>query len=140
MHGGRLSERSLAVTRDPDLERQVLLAVEAYDGESSPGYADLSSLGASELQINHQVRLLHEAGLICAIEAATTTSCFAMVPVRLTMAGHEYLDAIRDDEVWRRTQDGAGAVGSFSLEMLGALARGFVREKLRKHTGLEIDL
>ena len=56
------------------------------------------------------------------------------------MAGHEYLDAIRDDEVWRRTKDGAHAVGSFSLEVLGTLARGLVREKICRHTGIEVDL
>lgn len=41
--------------RDPDLERQILLAIEAYDGESRPGYADLSSLKAPELQVKYQV-------------------------------------------------------------------------------------
>jgi hypothetical protein len=34
--------------RDSDLERQILLAIEAYDGEARPGYADLSSLEAPD--------------------------------------------------------------------------------------------
>lgn len=42
-----------------------------------------------------------------------------MLPIRLTMAGHEYLDTIRDEEVWRRTKEGDRAVGSFSLATLG---------------------
>ena len=126
--------------RDPDLERQILLAIEAYDGESRPGYADLSGLDAPRLQVNYQVRLLAEAGLISATEAETLTDRFAMLPIRLTMAGHEYLDTIRDEEVWRRTKEGARAIGSFSLDALGALARGLVREKIRQHTGIEVDL
>ncbi len=126
--------------RDPDLERDILLAIEAYDGESRPGYADLSCLKAPELQVKYQVVLLHEAGLIQAIDAATLQDRFAMMPIRLTMAGHEYLDTIRDEEVWRRTKEGARAVGSFSLDALGTLARGLVREKIRKHTGIEVDL
>lgn len=126
--------------RDPDLERDILLAIEAYDGEAAPGYADLSGLEAPELQVNYQVVLLHEAGLIQAIDAATLDDRFAMMPIRLTMAGHEYLDTIRDEEVWRRTKEGARVVGTFSLDALGALARGLVREKIRRHTGIEVDL
>ncbi|WP_372922646.1 hypothetical protein [Roseovarius sp.] len=41
--------------RDPDLERQILLAVEAYDGVSRPGYANLSGLEAPDLQVKHEV-------------------------------------------------------------------------------------
>lgn len=126
--------------RDPDLERDILLAIEAYDGEAAPGYAALSGLKAPELQVNYQIVLLNEAGLIHAIDAATLNDRFAIMPIRLTMAGHEYLDTIRDEEVWRRTKEGARAVGSFSLDALGALARGLVREKIRKHTGVEVDL
>lgn len=126
--------------RDPDIERNILLAIEAYDGESRPGYADLSGLEAPDLQVKYQVVLLHEAGLIQAIDAATLDDRFAMMPIRLTVAGHEYLDTIRDEEVWRRTKEGARAVGSFSLDALGALARGLVREKIRRHTGIEVDL
>ncbi|UMA67234.1 DUF2513 domain-containing protein (plasmid) [Roseivivax marinus] len=126
--------------RDPDLEREILLAIESYDGEAAPGYANLGDLGAARIQVNYQVRLLDEAGLIFAVDAETMGDRFAMLPIRLTMAGHEYLDTIRDEEVWRRTKEGARAVGSFSLATLGALARGLVREKIRKHTGVEVDL
>ena len=49
--------------RDPDLEREILLAIEAYDGESRPGYADLSHFNAPRIQISYQVRLLDEARL-----------------------------------------------------------------------------
>lgn len=90
--------------------------------------------------MNYQVVLLHEAGLIQAVDAATLKNRFAMMPIRLTMAGHEYLDTIRDEEVWRRTKEDARAVGSFSLEALGTLARGFVRQKIRPRTGVEVDL
>lgn len=90
--------------------------------------------------MKYQVVLLHEAGLTQAIDASTLQDRFAMMPIRPTMAGHEYLDTIRDDEVWRRTKEGARAVSSFSRDALGALAKGLVREKIRKHTGVEVNL
>ena len=63
-----------------------------------------------------------------------------MFPIRLTMAEHEYLDTIRDEENWRRTKEGARVFGSFTLDALAALAKGLVREKIRKHIGIEVDL
>lgn len=50
--------------RDPGLERQILLANEAYDGESRPGYADPSDLRGPDLQVKYHVILLGEAGVI----------------------------------------------------------------------------
>lgn len=50
--------------RDPDLEREILLAIKDYDGEAAPGYADFSGLEARGLQVNYQVVLRHEAGPI----------------------------------------------------------------------------
>lgn len=127
--------------RDPDLEREILLAIEAYDPQTD-SEIDLASFGGhSDRQASYQVMLLDEAGLIKADEIPDADgTTFWWVPERLTIAGHEYLDTIRDEEIWRRTKEGARTVGSFSLDALGALARGLVREKIRQHTGIEVDL
>lgn len=126
--------------RDPDLERQILLAIEAYDGISEPGHAKVRHLAPTSHEADYHVLLLSEAGLISAMDMRTDGDPYEMWPTRLTMAGHEYLDTIRDEEVWRRTKEGARAVGSFSLDALRALAKGLVREKIRKHTGVEVEL
>lgn len=47
----------------------------------------------------------------------------AWVGVRLTWAGHDYLDGIRDPAIWRHTKRAAGKLGSWSLETVGAIAR-----------------
>ncbi len=141
MRGGRSPRKGRQMKRDPDLERQILLAIEANDPQTGSDI-DLSSFEShSDRQLSYQVMLLHEAGLIKAHEIPDESDApLWWMPERLTMAGHEYLDSIRDEEAWRRTKEGALAVGSFSLEALGALARALVREKIRKHTGLEVDL
>ena len=41
------------------------------------------------------------------------------------MAGHQYLEMIRDPEIWRQTKESAQKIGSFSLDVLSALAKGF---------------
>lgn len=126
--------------RDPDLERDILLAVEAYDEVSGPRCTEIRHLASTPLEADYRALLLWEAGLIDAVDARTTEEPFEMWPIRLTMVGHEYLDSIRDEEVWRHTKKGAQAVGSFSLDALGALAKNLLREKLPKHTGAEVDL
>ena len=126
--------------RHLDLEREILLAVEADD--HSEAWVNLSGVqGYDERQIGDHVMLLYEAELIDALERQNMNAVAGMGwhPKRLTMAGHEYLDTIRDPEIWRQTKDGAEQVGSFSLEFVSALAKGFIREQTKKLTGLEID-
>ncbi len=55
------------------------------------------------------------------------------------MAGHQYLEAIRDPEIWRKTKEGASLAGSFSIDLLGKLANGFIRTQIKKHTGIDIE-
>jgi hypothetical protein len=122
--------------RDPDLEREIL-AIEADDG--TEGHVHLSAIEAPARQINYQVLLLSEADLVRAVDVSAYSEKFAMLPIRLTMADHEYLDAIRDDEVWHRTKEGARH-RQLQLGDTWALSRRLVREKIRQHTGVEVDL
>lgn len=126
--------------RNPDLEREILLLVEA-DNHDHPGFIDLSVIdGFSDHEKGYHVLLLYEAGLIDAIDASSKSARFGWHPERLTMVGHEYLEAIRDPEIWRKTKEGAGQAGSFSLEVLSALAKGLVKQQIKKLTGVEINL
>jgi hypothetical protein len=49
-----------------------------------------------------------EAGLIEA-QNLVTMQKYLWLPKRLTWDGHEFLDAIRDPEVWRRTKEGVAS-------------------------------
>jgi hypothetical protein len=48
---------------------------------------------------------------------------------RITWMGHEFIDSIRDPEIWRKTKEGAAKVGSWSLKLMGEMATGFIRLK-----------
>lgn len=126
--------------RHPDLEREILLIVEADEHEGSQ-LLDLSNIeGYSTQQVGYHVLLLHEAGLIEAINVSSMGDRFDWIPERLTMRGHQYLETIRDPEIWRKTKEGAAKVGSYSIELLSALAKGFLRQQVKKLTGVEIEL
>ncbi|MBB2170451.1 DUF2513 domain-containing protein, partial [Gluconacetobacter aggeris] len=54
----------------------------------------------------------------------------------LSWAGHEFLDSVRDGEVWKRTKDGATRAGGFTIGLLGDLAKAILKGEIVKHTGL----
>ena len=49
--------------------------------------------------------------------------------LRISWAGHEFLDKVRDPEIWRKTKEGASRVGSWSVKFLGELAAGLIKAK-----------
>jgi hypothetical protein len=85
--------------RDLDLVRRILLHLE--EGESSPsGWGAFVEDGYDFAAIHYHVRLLHEAGLIEADEIVPGQ----WWPERMTWAGHEFLDAARNEELWREAK------------------------------------
>jgi hypothetical protein len=59
--------------------------------------------------------------------------------VRMTWDGHDFLNTVRDDEIWRKAKEGVDAAGVFSFDLLKKLASGLVRTQIEKHTGIKID-
>jgi hypothetical protein len=56
----------------------------------------------------------------------------------ITWKGHEYINLVRDPKIWKKTKDGVKGLGSFSLELLGELAKGFIKTQIEKQTGLKL--
>lgn len=48
----------------------------------------------------------------------------------ITYEGHQFLENIRDPEIWAKTKQAAGKVGGVSLSVLGEIALGFVRQSI----------
>lgn len=56
----------------------------------------------------------------------------------LTWKSHEFLDNIRAKDIWDQASEHASDLGGFSMELLGDLAKGLVKTKIAKHTGIEL--
>lgn len=117
--------------RDLDLVRRILLHLEG--GEANP--TSFTDGGFEPAVIHDHVRLMHDAGLIEADEIVPGQ----WWPERMTWAGHEFLDAARNEELWRETKKrvvkGGGAPFSVFHELLlsGLRARlGAARESKRR--------
>jgi hypothetical protein len=48
----------------------------------------------------------------------------------LTYQGHEFLDTVRDSEIWRRTKDSAAKAGAASVQILFSVATALAKQKL----------
>ncbi len=88
--------------RHSQLIRRILLAIEPlpYPNE----YISFDWKDYTPDMISYHVNLLHDSGLIQATENKLT--CFdEWNDVRLTWTGHEFLELIRDEKVWKTTLD-----------------------------------
>lgn len=122
---------------DKDLVREILITIE--DSADDPrGWITLELEGYSANHVSYHVQLLDEAGYI---EAQNLSSLgkdgYEWQPKRLTFQGHEFLDTIRDNELWRRTKDTAKDLSIGGLKALFEIARAFGKQKLLEH-GLPI--
>lgn len=110
--------------RDMEKVRGVLLAIEEMDG---PFFLDLKppALGGTDdaRETVEYLRLLQSAGFL---------ECSQKNTYRMTWAGHEFLDSVRDPEIWRKTKEGANKVGSWSIKLLGELALGYAKVRAQE--------
>ncbi|MBD2841317.1 DUF2513 domain-containing protein [Erythrobacter rubeus] len=47
----------------------------------------------------------------------------------MTWEGHEFLDKVRDPEIWRKTKKGASELNSWGVKLIGEMATGYIRAK-----------
>ncbi len=98
--------------RDMELVRQILLAVEAHPSAVQP--CELHIPGFSEEQIAYHTQLLSQAGFLEGVKYDGPWGA-EVVPVRLTWAGHEFLEAAREPMRWTQAKALIGKIGGASL-------------------------
>lgn len=106
-----------------DCVREVLIYLEEH-----LGYDD--RLDASSIKIEpytyeeilYTISLLSEAGYIKTIPIRNLSAATSYFVVSILMPGHDLLDNIRDDNVWRKTKKIASKFASASLNVLSSVA------------------
>lgn len=130
--------------RDFDLIRQILLAVEAeHTGRDDVEWdlSDLSKFGGCDRdEFFGNFKLLIKAGFLEPDRGGDFCIDDKIYTYGLTWYGHEFLDSIRDEKVWRKTKEGARKVGSFSVDVLTDIARAIINKKIKDLTGGEFGL
>lgn len=101
-----------------DLVRLLLLEIEDKTGPyDSLELSDISIKDFSDEEILYTTERLLEAGYIKA-RLETTDLHRDQVIYSLTWDGHKFLDTVRDNVVWRRTNDIVKKLSSVSLSLI----------------------
>lgn len=121
--------------RDMDLVRELLLLIEkeidpAEDTESPPAALE----GRTHDEIVYHLTIMAEAGFLIG-EPALSNAFFTD---RMTWAGHDFLDGVRDEAAWKKTKDGAQQIGSWTVGVLVDLAKAYAKQEAKKRLGLDL--
>lgn len=115
--------------RDMDLARAILLKIEAdQKGRTS---ATIEIDGFESHAVADHVELLKGAGFLDA-PSSTIGSMTLRQGLGITWEGYEFLESMRDPEVWSKTKAGAKKVGNWSISLLAELGKAYVKEKAVK--------
>ena len=112
---------------DKDLVRKILLKLEEDQSEPRE-IVNLQVSGHTHREISYHVQLLSQAGFVKAIDASSFDG-EDWKPQHLTYEGHEFLDTVRDPQIWRETKDMAGKVGAVSVQMLWEIGKAVLKAK-----------
>jgi hypothetical protein len=123
--------------RDMELIRTILLRVEEdpkFDGSFQGVDAiSLRITDQPEAEVRYQLVLLVEAGFLIGNVKLANTNLPVFGPIvvaRLTWQGHEFLDDIRDPQIWGKTKERAKAVASVGFGFLWEIAKAEIKTKL----------
>jgi hypothetical protein len=109
--------------RDMDLIRKILFNLGDSEFYSDMGYPRIDGYNID--QIKHHVFIMRDAGLLRFTEGKTVDGFLDEtedLELRLTWEGHEFLEKVRDDKLWKSILDTTKKkTGGLSFDVLKAL-------------------
>jgi hypothetical protein len=115
--------------RDFELIRKLLIF---FEEKQSAGHVQLPPIdGYDERTVKYHLVLLYEGGLLSceAVRSTTSDRVIYVIPFDLTWDGHEFLDKVRSESVWRRIRDVITSKGgSLAFSVVNELATRFALE------------
>ena len=122
--------------RDMDLIRDILLVTENNcEADSFYTFEDGLFEGFTEEEIYMHSKLLFEKGFL---RKTPQTLSYSVCVSGLTWEGYDFLDSVRDPEIWRKTKETANKAGGFTIDILGGIAKGLIKTQVEKYTGVEL--
>lgn len=115
--------------RDMDLIRKLLLFCEGIEGNDVSSSTLLE--GYAEEQIRYHAYLLVDAALAKGMNVSHLGCVLPQYLLNsLTWAGHEFLDAARDETTWNKAKTVFTSIGGFMLPVLIELLLKSMKEKV----------
>ena len=118
--------------RDMELIRQILLAVEERESRNE----DLSIEGYTEDQVGYHCYLIVDAGLAIGTKVSgSDAKCRKYVVYDLTWAGHDFLDAAREPERWKKAQGIFNKMGGVTLDVAKSVLTNLMTQQANQLMG-----
>ena len=120
--------------RDMDLMRKILLRIEERSDvpPKTLSLNDFLDFHENIHVISLHIDLMCDAGLVEVMDTSYDGEVKDYIITRLTLAGYEYLDAIRNFSVWQKVKKRIEVIGGATLDVIKQLA---IKE-LSKELGL----
>lgn len=122
-----------------DLVRSLLLSIESSDNPHGFSPREVTEFiennDFSKNDIGYTVNKLKEARFVTGEATISGDDYYIINPGNLTYDGHEFLDNIRDDGVWKDTKEIASKFSSVSASFLSKIAVGVISEIIKKQIG-----
>lgn len=121
--------------RNLDLVREILLCVEAHEPARVGMLQSISprDFTGSEAQNLYHINMLVDAGFIKLAGRPTLAGDFSVHG--MTMQGHDFFDAIKEQSVWDNTKERVGKIGGWTLDIVLAVAK----DEIRRRLGIALD-
>jgi DNA-binding transcriptional ArsR family regulator len=127
----------LNMKRDLDLIRLILLKIEDTDLTTTrltcESFCDINGSELyTEAFISHHIELLLDSGYVKALRVDSMGRLYSdFIIKRITSAGYDYLDSVRDESVWKTVKNRLSSVGSsVALDIIQSLGAAVIKEKL----------
>jgi hypothetical protein len=127
--------------RDMDTVREILRAISDAPGKPDQGVFVKGKPPEETNKLLYHLALLSDAGLLTGKPLASLGMEYPIwIDLDLTWDGHDFVDAVRDPVIWRKTKEGAEKAEGFTFELLKALAKGFIKKQIEERTGVKLDI
>jgi len=130
---GRYGGWDLAMKRDADLSRQILLFIEQYTPPQGGLDRPVEISGYDRPTVLAHTALLIEDGLVDGKVIEAMTGIIEVVVWKLTSAGHDAIDAARNDTAWQKAKK---SVSERGVSVTFGLLVEVLKAEARKHIGL----
>ena len=123
---------------DMEIIRKILLKIEEkcppneYEIFTTDNFPGLDW----EIILGHS-RLMENKGLFQGVSQEITDNWFSVDG--LSWEGYEFLENIRDPEIWQKTKTTAIDLKNFGFDTIKSLAKGYLKQKIKQQTGLDVE-
>ncbi|HUU97323.1 MAG TPA: DUF2513 domain-containing protein [Phycisphaerae bacterium] len=121
--------------RDLELVRKLLIF---FEDKPDGAHVEVPPIeGYSELQIKYHLVLMHEAAFLRCERILSSTDpqrVIYVIPFELTWQGHEFLQSVKDDTLWRKLND---RVVKASASWTFGILTEWLKHEIKQRIGLE---